>query len=361
MSTEKNNRKKIVLVVPTLSTGGAEKFVCDMALNIDREKFDISVIVLFSRTGGKKESDLEASNIPVYYLNKKRGLSIKCIFALKHLLKRLRPDVVHSHLDVLLYLLPSYKRSQVKIHTVHSMAQFEATGFNKLIRIIAFKFYGVKPVAIGEKVRDSISTYYKIPLIKIPCIYNGVIEPLSTSREKHQGTVFINIGTLYHIKNQEMLIRAFKRCKELSMQPISLNIVGDGELYDNLQKLIRELELEQNVRLTGWTDDVYAELLRADIYVCSSKMEGVSLSVIEAMLCGLPIIASNVGGNKDLVRPNINGILFENENEDALVKAMMQMLDDYKFQRSCSEASFELSRRFTISVCAREYEKLYLC
>ena len=362
MNDTKNkiNKRKIVMVIPTLSTGGAEKFVYDMAVYLNKDIFDISVVVLYSKTGNIKEKKLENLGISIYYLNKKPGFSFRCIYNLKNLINRISPDIIHSHLDVILYLLPSYKQSQIKLHTVHSMAQFEARGIHKWIRKLAFGFFGVIPVAIGETVRESISSYYNIPLHQIPCIYNGVSQPCICEKDQHVETVFISVGTLYYVKNHELLLRAFKRVIELSKEPIRLNIVGDGELREVLLKQIEDLELNSYVNLIGWTNNVYSELQKADVYVCSSIVEGVSLSIIEAMSCGLPIIATNVGGNKDLVKMNVNGILFENNNEMELVEAMMKMVNDMEFQRDCGIASRELSKQLTIDKCVKQYEDLYI-
>lgn len=356
---KKHKRKKVLLVVPTLSTGGAEKFVWDMALHINRELFEVAVIVLFPRMGTKKEQDLEQAGIPVYYLNKPKGISFRCMWKAQKLIRHLNPDVIHSHLDVLPYLFLCYKRRQVKLHTVHSMAAFEAPGLQKWVRKIAFKYFGVTPVAIGETVKESIVSYYNLEPEAIPCIYNGVSEPTAKECEPHEKTVFVSVGTLYYVKNHEMLIRAFKRCVERVGDSIRLHIVGDGELRDVLKQQIAELGLDQFVDLIGWTDDVYAELRHSDVYVCTSILEGVSLSIIEAMLCGLPIIATDVGGNKDLVKPGFNGVLVENRNEDALADAMLVMLNDQTFRERCAKASKEISAQFTITACVEKYEALY--
>jgi len=347
------------MVIPTLSTGGAEKFVRDTALQVNRELFDLSVIVLFPRSGSQKERDLEEAGIPLYFLNKKTGLSLKCARDLKKLIKRLRPDVIHSHLDVLLYLLPSYKRSQVKLHTVHSMAAFEAAGVNKWIRKIAFKLFGVTPVAIGETVRESIADYYNISPQKIPCIYNGIPMPTVCRQEQGETFSFITVGTLYYVKNHEMLLRAFKACVQRTQKKVSLCIVGDGDLRATLEQQIEELGLAQHVRMTGWMDHVARELCRADAYVCSSIIEGISLSIIEAMACGLPIVATDVGGNKDLVKHEVNGLLVENRNEEALTTAMLKMVEDEEFHRQCAHASQTMAQKYTVEACVQEYEELY--
>lgn len=354
------NRIKVVLVIPQLSTGGAEKLVFNIACNIDREKYEISVISLYPSRENMKEKKLEELGIRMIYLDKKTGFSLECMKKMRKVVKEINPDVIHSHIDVLLYLLPCYKRRQIKLHTVHSMAYFEAKGIHKFIRRIAFGLFGVKPVAIGKTVLKSICDYYGLDEKKVPCIYNGVSVPEKTeNEEKTEKITFITVGTLYHIKNHKLLISAFKECVEKSQKSLKLKIVGEGDLRNELEERVKELGLTDMVEFLGWRDDVYDELYKANIYVCSSTVEGISLSIIEAMMCGLPVIASNVGGNPDLVVDGVNGKLFESENVSDLSECMLKLTEDDFLRKKFGENALEISKKFDIKKCVKEYERLY--
>lgn len=353
---------KVALIVPTLSTGGAEKLVFDIASNIDKKKYSVTIVSLYPKKETYKEQILMKSGIEIIYLNKKKGLSIPCFLRMLYTIKTINPDVIHSHLDTIIYLLPCYRSNQVKLHTVHSMAQFEATGLQKIIRKLAFTFFNVKPVAIGTTVATSISKYYRIALKDISCVSNGVILPEHDTRSTtHNNSMitFITVGTLYYIKNHELLLRAFKNCVEQMNVPIRLKIVGQGELRAQLEKLSADLEIREQVEFLGWTDSVYPELNDADVYVCTSLIEGISLSIIEAMANGLPIIASNVGGNSELVIDGVNGMLFKSKDILDLTRCMLKMIEDAPLRIKQGKNSKDLSKKYDIKRCVKEYESFY--
>lgn len=354
--------KKVLLAVPTLGDGGGEKLVFDIALNINRDLFEVYVVSFFPKTGNHKERTLESAGIKVFYLDKSLGLSLEMFQKTKKLISEINPDIIHSHLDVLIYLLPFYKKKQIKLHTVHSMAEFEAVGIHKLIRKICFKFRGVVPVAIGETVSKSISRYYNIKQEKIPCIYNGVEIPKEKVivKSSDDTLTFVSIGTLYYIKNHKLLIEAFNECVKNTDKNIRLKIIGEGALRSELENLIKQYKLEEYVQLPGWKDSVYRDLQESDVYVCSSTVEGISLSILEAMVCGLPVIASDVGGNPDLVKDGVNGMLFESDNVSELVRCMLHMIENENVRTEQGKASLKLSKKFNIKKCTTEYERLYL-
>lgn len=359
---KERDRIVVLLIVPSLSTGGGEKLVFELAKGVDRSRFEINVVSLYGKQCNNKEKVIEDIGIKIYYLNKSPGFDFRTLLKLRRLVNKINPNVIHSHLDVLIYLLPCYKRNQIKLHTVHSMASFEASGVHRIVRIFAFKVLKVIPVAIGETVRKSIAQQYGINEQTIPCIYNGAPLPKITNSKitnESNKFVIISVGTLYRIKNYELLINAVSICINESNLDIELRIVGDGEDREKLNSLIKELGMEESIKLLGWRENVYEELKKADVYVCSSLIEGVSISIIEAMMMGLPIIASNVGANPDLVKDGVNGILFESENIIDLKKAIIRLVEDSEYRHLLAEGAYSESSKFDIKNCVKKYEQLY--
>lgn len=357
-------KKKVFIVVPTLGTGGGEKLVIDLALNIDRSKFDISIISLFPKKDTIYEKIAKRQNINIIYMNKKLGLDFKLIFRLIKLFKNNKPHIVHTHLNVMPYVLPAVLISKVKsrIHTVHSIADKEADGTLRIIMKWAYKIFNFTPVAICDYVQKTINDVYNIRSSDIPCIYNGInteIFKKNKINNSNETIHLINTGTLYHVKNQKLIIDAFYEVQK-HIPNISLTILGDGELRDELETQINNYNLDDKVKLKGIVENVSEELNRSHIYVMSSNYEGLPLSILEAMACGLPIIATKAGGVVDIVKNEENGILIEIGNQNQLEKAIKRLCQDKELRKKMSNNSKEMSKEYDIKVVAKNYQDLYI-
>lgn len=355
-------KKKLLIVVPGLGTGGGEKLALDLASNIDKNKFDVSMMSLLPRRGMLFEKVAEENKINVIYLNKKLGIDIFVILQVFKTIKQFKPDIINTHLQVVPYILPSviFFRIKKKFHTVHSVACKESTGLLKFIMKFAYKVCGFVPVAISDYVKQTICNEYKIKEDKIPCIYNGIETKkiYTNQRDKNQEIKFITIGRMQNEKNHKLMINAFAEvCKERNN--ITLTILGDGVLRTDIEKQINQYGLGNKVFLKGIVNNVADELNKSDIYIMSSNYEGLPLSILEAMACGLPVITTKAGGVVDIVKDYENGLLVEVENKMQLINAMKKLIDDSELRERMGKVSLEYSRKYDISECTKSYERLY--
>ena len=120
--------------------------------------------------------------------------------------------------------------------------------------------------------------------------------------------VIITVGMLVPVKDHSTLLGAMALLVR-SFPDAILLICGDGELRGHLEELAQHLRIAQNIRFAGFRDDVFKLLRRASVYVCSSVSEGLSLSILEAMAAGKPVVATNVGGNPEVVRDGETGVI----------------------------------------------------
>ena len=168
-------KKKIVYVIPAFCTGGAEKFVLELSTNINHNLFDVYIISFYNQKEGMHTYDyLLSKDIKIYFLDKKIGLDIKLFSRLKQLIKKIKPDIIHAHLDSLLYLIPSFNKRQKKFFTIHSTPNMEARGLQKLVRKYCFKFKSVVPIAISNQIAEMTKKYYKLKSNNIATIFNGI-------------------------------------------------------------------------------------------------------------------------------------------------------------------------------------------
>lgn len=343
--------------------GGAEKFVVDLATTIDKEEFDVCVVVTYGLNDNKYKEKLKNSNIKI--INVAHGTNrVWTIFELIKLFFREKPDVVHANIGSLQYvLLPAVLSSvKKKLFTVHSMAYRIAGGRMKKIYNLAFHYFGFKPVGISQIVTESIIQEYGMQSDLVATVNNGIdIQKFAPEASKMDGDItFINVGTLYYIKNHKYLIECFYAVHKVNPKT-KLIIVGDGELREELEDLVGEYKLEKAVALVGNQNEVAPYLKRSDIYVSSSLVEGLPLSILEGMACGLPVIANKVGGIPDIVDDGKNGLLIELDDRNAFVEAMLLLANDESKRKAFGKESRNVAcNQWSLEQCVKGYENLYL-
>jgi glycosyltransferase involved in cell wall biosynthesis len=350
-----NKRKKIVLGIPCFVYGGAEFMLKELILNLDKELFDIYVITKFSDNGTEIEKILKENNIKIIYSNCKKGFSLKFLFKCYQELKKIKPDIIHTHLGIIISFLPYIYLNKCKcFHTVHNIPKEEG---KKKYRFFYRK--KVKLIGISETIAQMIKEFYNIKY-SIPIIYNPV--NLSKFMEivpaKYDNTVtLIIIARLCSQKNHKLLLEAFsvamKECKN-----IQLKIVGEGHLKNELIEYADNLGVSQKTEFLGQRDDIPYLLKSSDIFVLSSLWEGLPLSVLEAMAAGLPVISTDVGGVKDIVKDN--GILVESGNVEKLYEAIIKLVKNNLLRDEMGKKSLEYAKQYDSSIMAEKHTKLYL-
>lgn len=351
--------KKVLLVVPTLLQGGGQKFVLDLAKDIDKNKFQVRVLVYFRQHHRAFSDFAKQHDIDTVYLNKSKGFDLSFFKQLKKAVKEYEPDVIHTHLNSMLYLLPFYKRKQVKLHTVHTLAQKEHYGLQKLVNFIAFHLLGVIPVGISDTVADTIAEVHHIKREKIPVVYNGVdCKRYAIPKVTTDTFNFVTVGTIYEVKNFPFLVECFAELHKTNPNT-RLTIVGNGSQRGKLMQRISALGLDEAVTITGTVGNVEDYLAAADVYVASSLFEGLPLSILEAMAAGLPIISTNVGGVPDVVRDGENGLLIPSGDKDAYVAALTKLTENGEKRAAFAARSKELSKNYDEELTIHGYESLY--
>ena len=359
---------KIVELIPSLSVGGAERVVTLLAEAM-AEANDVTVVALGTSTGSWLEERLAAVGVSVCFLDKSPGFDAATILALGRLLRRLRPDVVHTHLHVLKYLLPVWPllpRCRI-VHTLHNVAAYEATPADQKLQKLAFTI-GVRAVSIGAAVTESFQAHYGRP--PAAEIANGI--PVADYRLPREAglavresltiepdePVFLSVGRLSMQKNHALLLKAFADPR-LAQHHAHLLVAGDGELRDDLAAQIAQLGLAGRVRLLGVRRDVPALLSAADAFVMSSDWEGNPLVVMEAMSAGRAVVSTSVGCVPALVSPG-TGLLIPPGAVTSLAEALVTLASD---RIGCHQmgrtAAAEASARFDVSAMATLYVRLF--
>ncbi len=352
---------KVFQVIPTLEVGGAENLVLDIANNIDNTKFDMTIITYYDIDKFNINVN-NYKNIKVKSFSKKKGIDLKMLIQLITYFIKEKPDVVHSHIYAAPYIFIPCVLSGVKvrIHTIHSMAQKELRKNKRILMKFAYKFLNFTPVAISDYVKKTIIDEYKLPSEKIECIYNGIDTKIFKPKKVYKANVntFINVARISDVKNHNLLLDAFSLAIKENNK-LKLKIVGNGPLLEDIKQKIKKLNLDKYIVLLGNLDKnlVQKELVSSDIFILTSKYEGLPLSVLEAMSCGLPIISTKVGGVIDVVDKN-NGILV-NQDEKELCQAILKLSNDSSLCKFLGENSHNYSKKYDVKVMVKEYERIY--
>jgi len=205
---------------------------------------------------------------------------------------------------------------------------------------------------------------------RISVVWNGVEVPDMTDRNKNRTsvrralsifddeTVVTTIGRLVPVKNHLLFLQAAKSaCR---MKKMWFLVVGDGVLMDALKAKTKALGLEDNVLFTGWRDDVGRILCATDIYVITSVVEGLNLSVLEAMARGLPTVGTNVKGISDIVVDKENGFLVPLNDVDALARAILTLADDKALSEQMGSNGRRLvERNYSVQAMVADTVKVY--
>jgi len=357
---------RILELIPTLSVGGAERVVSLLAEALAADH-DVTVVSLGPPTGSWIEDRLTQSGVAVRYLGKPPGLHPRTIPRLARVLRAVRPDVAHTHLHVLKYLLPArlaVRRLPI-VHTLHNVAEHEAESLDQALQQVAFRA-GVHAVSIGGAVTESVSAVYGRPPSAV--IANGI--PVADYRAPAadgeavraalsipaSAPLLLAVGRLNTQKNHADLLTAFADPRLASAH---LMIAGDGDLRGALEAQVGQQGLRGRVHLLGIRRDVPALLAAADAFVLSSTWEGNPLVIMEAMAAGKAIISTSVGCVPELVEAGC-GRLVPPGDPGALASALAWIASDRAVAVAAGAAARAVAdRRFDVSVMATAYAELF--
>jgi glycosyltransferase involved in cell wall biosynthesis len=362
---------RVLHLIRTLERGGAERVVANYAKYHDRTRFEVSVCCLVDR--GEIADEVEAYGVKVDCLNKK-GRNPNVIIRLCKLLNRERIDILHAHnVSAAFWGVLAAKLAGIPtlIITEHNVVTNRSWYSKTLAKMLGASVNSL--IAVSEGVRLSHLREYGLSPRKVITIRNGIdIEHFNGKDQPApkelladmgiEDNCFIvgNVGSLTEQKNQACFIDMAQLVLE-TVPNTHFIIIGEGALRPNLETQIRRLGLENRVHLLGKRPDV-KDLLRAmDIFVLSSLWEGLPISILEAMASGIPIIATDVGGNSEAIKGGISGILVPPGNASTIAEAVTRLLHDKSFSESLAKRAFEsLTENFSAATMVRTTEALYL-
>ncbi|MFT3756172.1 MAG: glycosyltransferase [Pseudoxanthomonas sp.] len=367
-----SNKLGIVHVLDSLEYGGLERVVVDLAIAQMRHGHAVTIFSLCDTEGFRPL--LEQAGIPVVIGHKRGAADPRLIRLLRSTLLDANVDVVHTH-----NFVPSYyaaiatrfsRRRTILVNTCHDMGG--RLGNRRLRWLYQWSLaHSHKVAMVGIKVRDQLLSRNLVPIAKSSTVMNGIpVDHFQRSpvvraqiREElgiaPQALVVGTVGRLVTLKNQQLLLDAAAQLVP-SHPDLMVVLAGDGPLRGELEADTRQLGIADRVLFTGARKDVPRLLNAFDVFALPSRTEGLSIALLEACAAGLAIIATDVGGNGEIVRDGATGCLVPSNDGVALYAALDALLRSSAERRRLGDAARDwVAGHASVDAMRQNYDLFY--
>ena len=355
---------KILYVITSLGLGGAERLLLSYLKNLDKKKYSFYVCCLRDKPD---DLSLEISEYAqIINLKMKSKFNPAVIFHLLKVIKKIQPEIIHTHLfqpriyTTFAHLL--YRRGALITHK-HSIVNPRKHHIFMLLEMITILFNN-KVIAISKSVGESLRKYELIPQNKIFILTNSIDCKKFNEAFKQRAypieksIVIGTVGRIERVKGIKYLLLAMKIILR-HYSNARLEIVGDGAELNELKLFAKKLGISNSVIFFGKLAHPIPNYSRMDIFVLPSILEGFGIVLLEAMAAGIPVIATNVHGIKEVVIDGKSGILIPPKNPEAIAKAVSRIIEEPHLSKDLIEEGFKRARLFDIQEHLLKLENLY--
>ncbi len=361
-------KSKILYLTTTSQLSGAEKMLYELVKGVNKKKYEIMVCTIKDDLDDQLLDKLRKLGIKTSCLGLNKKWKIWKVFYLYKLIKKFKPDIIQSFLyfdNILARIFGKLAKVPIIISGQRNFEPYrskmrnfwEKSTINLADLTISNSQAGKEILISREKVTED----------KVKVIYNGIDskeidnssnKDLDINIDKKNNHVLGFIGRLNKQKGLKYLIKALAKLKQKN---INLIIIGEGPEKDNLKKLSKELEIEDNIYFVGHRNKAWQYLNNFDLFILPSLWEGMPNVVLEAMAKKLPIIATKVGGTPELIKNNKNGFLLEPANVEELIEKINYVLslNSEEKERIGELARQTVEEKFSIKEMLSKYECLY--
>lgn len=359
--------KKILQIIPTLDRCGAEKQLTLLSLGLPKDEFEVHVAVL--TRSGPLWADLEQGGIPLTLIGKRWRIDPQAYRRLRRLIDQLRPDLIHTWL----FAANAYGRAAGLASGVKHLVAGErcVDPWKSRVELTIDRYLARRTSRIATNSSGVRDFYVErgLPEEKFVVIPNGVLPPppVATTRPEILAELGLPedarlIGLLARLWPQKRVKDAIWAADLLKVvrDDVHLLIFGDGPQRDRLLRYREQVEIRDRVHFLGHRDDVARFLPHFDVLWSTSAYEGQSNAVMEAMSYGVPVVASDIPGSRDLVVPEETGYLFRLGDRAALARHTFQLLEQPELAKRLGEAGRQrMQTEFSVPRMIDRYAKLY--
>jgi sugar transferase (PEP-CTERM/EpsH1 system associated) len=361
-------------IIHRLDVGGLENGVVNLINWMPPERYRHCIIALTGATRFRER--IQRPDVPVFELHKREGHDLGLYRRLWTTLRRLEPSIVHTRNMATLEGMAVAWAAGVpgRVHGEHGWDVVDLDGTNPRYRLLrrAMRPFVQHYITVSRHLQAFLEGLFQLPAERVSQIYNGV-----DSERFHPGRrpvgppgfasddtrVIGTVGRMQQVKDQLTLVRAFIELRALrpgAAKRLRLVLIGDGPLRGQAEQLLRSAGVLDQAWLPGPRDDIPDMLRGMDLFVLPSLAEGISNTILEAMATALPVIATAVGGNAELVIPGSTGRLVPANDPQAMAAALADYLDAPTMVAEHGRAArVRIEKEFSPSAMVARYLAVY--
>lgn len=363
----------VVHVVYRLGIGGLENGVVNLINHMPPERYRHAIVCATDYSDFVKR--ISRRDVAVYALNKQPGNDLRAQYRFWKLLRQLKPAIVHTrNIGTIEYVIPALlARVARRVHGEHGRDMLDIDGSNKkylFMRRLYAPFVS-RFITMSRDLEQWLVGVVGVRQDKVAQLYNGVdLERFNNAAVYNRNDFGLNeddfvigtVGRLQGEKDQATLIKAFALLQtDITIATSTrLLIVGDGPERDRLEQLAADRGIENKILFLGARNDVASMLGMLDLFVLPSLGEGISNTILEAMAAALPVVATNVGGNPELVDEGITGLLVAAADEKTMADAITTYIKfPYLLLQHGAAGRKMIEERFSIAAMVNRYMETY--
>ena len=378
---DEDQKIRVLHLIEHLKVGGAERAVVDLVKTLDSSRIQSTVCVY--RSIGAFGEELQRSGHPIVFIRKEiftirfpKFLRVPLVFLesilfvirLVHLIQTNKIQIVHSHLfsaNLWGRLAVTVARSSRIIVTEHNTSNLRKSLKRSIVnRLLAPLSH--RTVAVSKPVAESIIKARWTTKDRLITIPNGInLSRFDCTSNRENGILpgtrprIAIIAYLWPVKRHDLLFQAIKICKDRTPN-ITCCVVGDGTERAHLEQLSQDLHLTNTVYFLGERHDVNRLLQDIDIVVSTSDNEGLPINLMEAMAAGVPVVATDVGGTGEIVKPGETGILVKQGNVQSICDGLCKLIDNPALAKKIGRNGLTMIREFySMESIARKWKEVY--
>lgn len=362
--------QRVLFVVTTLGWGGAESQVIDLATRFQARGWEVAVATLLGCA--QRRNSLEVLGINIHTLGMSRGIpDPRAVWRLARLVRTFEPIIVHAHMvhaNLLARVARLFSPMPVLISSAHNMdegGRWRKFAY-RLTDSLTNLTTNVSPVAVQSFIAIGAGPEHRIRFMPNGVDLDRFKRDVSARSHVHNTLdvedrfIWLAVGRFQEQKDYPNLLGAVGRVARHPSRPLLL-IVGEGPLRQEMEARVHQEGLGEAVRFLGRREDVPELMSGADAYVMSSAWEGLPIVLLEAAASGLPIVATDVGGNAQIVRQGRTGELVPAGDSEALASAMRRTMDlsaEARLERGTAGAQ-HVRQTFGLEEVVDQWEALY--